>query len=88
MILSHSPSFRGVTRNFINDALNPSFHSDLDWFIRERKPALWGHGHIHNPVDYNIGPTRIVANPHGYRHERLYLDRQNGPYKPLVIEID
>jgi len=83
----HSPSFKGVVQQFIGDQLNCCFHSNLDEFIREKKPALWGHGHIHNPVDYMIGDTRVVANPYGYRHERAVMDRMNGPYELKVIEI-
>ena len=30
------------------------------------EPALWVHGHMHDPVDEWVGDTRIIANPHGY----------------------
>ncbi|WP_210255058.1 hypothetical protein [Bradyrhizobium symbiodeficiens] len=29
-------------------------------------PALWLHGHVHANRDYQVGATRVVANPRGY----------------------
>jgi len=27
---------------------------------------LWIHGHSHDAVDYTVGDTRVISNPHGY----------------------
>ena len=32
-----------------------------------RGPDLWIYGHTHYPVDVEIGRTRLLCNPHGYR---------------------
>jgi Icc-related predicted phosphoesterase len=64
----HAPSFRSVTPAYRNDGLiNFGYYSDLERFIDDR-PAikLWVHGHVHSSHDYEIGSTRIVANPRGY----------------------
>jgi len=85
IVTHHSPSFKGVVEKWKTSNLNDCFHSDLEDFILERKPALWCHGHIHDPVDYMIGKTRVVANPYGYKFERKELDDSHGPYELKVI---
>jgi len=66
----HAPSYRSVTPEYRNGPyayLNSGYCSHLDEFIRERPQIkLWTHGHVHSSHDYNIGTTRIVANPRGY----------------------
>ncbi len=42
----------------------PGFYgSDLTWLIERHRPDLWIHGHVHVPVDYQVGETRVVSNP-------------------------
>jgi len=62
------------------------FASDLSWLIERHQPTLWIHGHSHASLDYQVGATRVLANPAGYeRFERL---RENGYFKPdLVVEV-
>ena len=38
----------------------------MEEIIEQYQPALWVHGHIHHSWDYQIGRTRIIANPRGY----------------------
>lgn len=83
----HSPSNMSVVDRWKGNPINDFFHNNLDNFIKTRKPALWGHGHIHDPVDYMLGDTRVVANPHGYPEERYLLDKKYGKYEPLIIEL-
>lgn len=83
----HSPSFKGVVSQYIGDPYNCCFHTDLEALMRDKKPALWGHGHIHNPVDYQVGQTRVVANPYGYVKERAILDSKHGPYEAKILEV-
>ena len=33
--------------------------------IDRYQPELWIHGHMHDPVDEQLGRTRLVANPAG-----------------------
>jgi predicted phosphodiesterase len=56
-----------------------------DLFNSDVGPALWLHGHIHQPVDYVRGATRVVSNPRGY----AFADEQRGKkFDPgLVIEV-
>ena len=70
VITHHAPSPRSIRRWFQDDPLNPAFASDLDRLIERYQPALWVHGHMHDPVDERLGKTRLVANPAGYAHEQ------------------
>ena len=36
--------------------------------------ALWVHGHMHDPFDYEIYGTRVVCNPRGYAPNALTPD--------------
>lgn len=80
----HAPSYASVNKKYIGDAFNASFATELSNDILDlpKKPKLWIHGHMHDPVDYMIGETRVVSNPRGYRGESNYAD-----YKPLILEV-
>ena len=32
-------------------------------------PKLWVSGHTHTPFDYQVGDTRVIGNPRGFREE-------------------
>jgi Icc-related predicted phosphoesterase len=42
--------------------------------VREHQPKLWFHGHSHDRCDYQLGKTRVVANPLGYLNEIRSLE--------------
>jgi predicted phosphodiesterase len=46
--------------------LHAGYTSRLDPLVEASGAALWIHGHIHTPVDYRLGGTRVLSNPHGY----------------------
>lgn len=74
----HAPSFKSVPEQFAHDQLmNGGYASDLSEFILDNENIkVWTHGHMHDPVDYMIGDTRIVSNPRGYvgyeRHSTVF----------------
>jgi predicted phosphohydrolase len=69
VVTHHAPSPQSVPSGFQSDQLNPAYASNLEPFIAECGAALWIHGHIHHRADFNVGTTRIVANPRGYPTE-------------------
>ena len=69
VITHHAPSPRSVRSWYEGDPFNCAFASDLDRVIERYQPALWVHGHMHDPVDEQLGKTRLVANPAGYAYE-------------------
>ena len=67
VVTHHLPSQVCVHPKWETSPLNAFFVHDLEWLIRDRQPKLWIHGHTHEPVDVQLGATRIVANPFGYK---------------------
>ncbi|MDR2918565.1 MAG: metallophosphoesterase [Tannerella sp.] len=82
VITHHAPSMKSIPDEFKEDMLSSAYASDLEPIILKRKPDFWIHGHIHTPIDYKIGSTRVICNPHGYIHEKY-----NGYNTKLIIEI-
>ena len=66
VITHHAPTPRSVAPRFHGDPCNSAFASDLEAVISEYQPALWIHGHMHDPVDITVGRTRVLCNPAGY----------------------
>ena len=71
----HAPSFKSVHPKYHNDTqMNYGYYSDLDEFIMDRPQIkLWTHGHMHDCFDYEIGSTRVVCNPRGYKDENKFF---------------
>lgn len=55
-----------INDRFRGHNLNRFYVSDLSELILDKGPAYWFHGHLHNPVDYLLGDTRVYSNPKGY----------------------
>ena len=67
VVVTHfAPTRSSIAAQFIGSPLNACFVSDLESQILRWQPALWLHGHVHHSCDYQVGKTRIVANPRGY----------------------
>ena len=82
VVTHHAPSPRCVRPWFRDHPFNPAFASNLDPLIERYEPALWIHGHMHDPVDERVGKTRILANPAGYPHEN-----KRGFNPQLCVEV-
>ena len=80
VITHHAPSPRSIRDWYEGDPFNPAFASDLDRVIERYQPWLWIHGHMHDPMDEQLGRTRLVANPAGYAYERTRLVANPGGY--------
>jgi predicted phosphodiesterase len=69
VVTHHLPSWRSVAPQFLSDPLNAFFLCDMEQLILARQPLWWIHGHTHEPCTYELGRTRVVANPRGYPAE-------------------
>lgn len=75
VVITHmAPSFRSINPAFYTSKFNGCYASELSDFISHARPALWFHGHIHYPQDYRLGPTRVLANPRGYKDHEILAD--------------
>jgi len=82
VVTHHAPSGRSVRPDLHDDPLNPAFASNLEPLVRAGGARLWVHGHIHTVADYQLGATRVLANPRGYPMERV-----RGFDAALVVEV-
>lgn len=66
VVTHHAPTELSVAAHFRGEALNHCYANEWANDILDRGPRYWLHGHMHDPVDYELGDTRVVANPIGY----------------------
>jgi predicted phosphohydrolase len=82
MATHHSPTYSSTHPKYAGSAMNQFFCNDLDGIIKDCKPKLMLHGHLHDAVDYTMGDTRIISNPAGYPSEILK------DWEPKTIELN
>lgn len=83
VVTHHCPSSRSVPLRFARDLLTPAFASNLEGLMDGEQVALWIHGHIHDPFDYEVNGTQVVCNPRGYMSHALAVG-----FRPdWVVEI-
>jgi len=66
----HAPSKLSTKPQYEHDTLmNGGYSSDLNDFITDRSQIkVWHHGHSHSKFCYDVGTTKILANPRGYKN--------------------
>ncbi|WP_172123430.1 metallophosphoesterase [Devosia sp. 919] len=83
VVTHHAPLSESID---VTARLSWCYASRIDYlFDGDAGPALWLHGHIHQPVDYVRGATRVVSNPRGYAFTDEQRERKFNP--GLVIEV-
>jgi Icc-related predicted phosphoesterase len=82
VVTHHAPSPKSLPEEHKDDILSSAYASNLEPMILQYQPQFWIHGHIHVPIEYEVGCTKIICNPHGYMNEPY-----NGFEKNLIIEI-
>lgn len=71
VISHHAPSSLSIAPRFEGSPLNPFFYQDMSERILDSQNLnVWIHGHMHDPVHYQLGHTQVRANPRGYPRER------------------
>lgn len=83
VVSHHAPHPGSIAPEFEMDVATAAFVSDLGDLIERHQPLLWLHGHVHTSFDYQVGRTRVLCNPKGYRYEN---ERRFDP--GLVVEIE
>jgi len=83
IVTHHGPSVKSLKPMQANELISAAYVSNLEGFVASSGAKLWIHGHIHNPVDYWIGNTRIMSNPRGYADEPAPENFDPG----LIVEI-
>ena len=81
IVLTHfAPSIKSIAGKYLNkpnrfsspgSELNAVYASPLEEFILDNpRIKVWGHGHVHDLFNYNIGQCNVICNPYGYYHEQ------------------
>lgn len=99
VVTHHAPSPQSLEHGSVTSVGDCCYASDLanllvgdDGVALPTAPDLWIHGHIHSGRDYEIGATRILANPRGYRNDIKHWaergQRENPDFNErLVVEV-
>jgi hypothetical protein len=82
VITHHAPHPGSVHPRFQHNLTSAAFVSDLTPLLGT--PCLWLHGHTHDSFEYEVGGTRIVANPMGYRSSN-WRESRNDPARARVV---
>ena len=85
VITHHAPSCQSIHPRFTGSPLNACFVSDADHLLRDRRAALWIHGHTHDSFDYHVHGTRVLCNSRGYAKDGV---NENARFDPLLtVEV-
>ena len=66
VVTHHAPSARSLFHGRVEGHSDAAYASDLEWMMREYRPEMWIHGHVHHRVDYTVGDTRVLCNARGF----------------------
>ena len=82
VVTHHSPSKLSTKPKYQKDVLmNGAYSSDLSEFILDHPEIkVWTHGHTHDTFDYQVGETRIICNPRGYK----YYEQRADEFDPTI----
>jgi hypothetical protein len=85
VVITHmAPTFMSVNDKYKGELSNGAYASDLsDLILDHPNIKTWVHGHMHDPVDYMVGDTRVLCNPRGY----LPWEGNNGFKADLYFEV-
>lgn len=69
VITHHGPTYESINQRYRSErTMNGAYTSDLsDLILDHENIRVWVHGHMHDPVDYQVGNTRVLSNPRGYQ---------------------
>lgn len=80
VVSHHAPHPNSLAKNDRAQLISAAYASNLSEAIGRWAPDLWQHGHTHHAVDYQVGRTRILSNPRGYRSEWATIG-----FQPLLV---
>lgn len=84
VVTHHLPHRSSIDQKFLTSPLNPAFASDLLCDSEHGRVSVWIHGHTHCRVNYNIGSTQVLCNPHGY----LGYEHQSNHLIPMIYDLE
>lgn len=90
VITHHMPSYRLCHPRFGGNC-NGGFATDCDYMFFDNSIDYWFFGHTHDKIVKQIGETKLICNPTGYRGEwvenrRSYVELAGGEINTFEIE--
>ncbi|SFM41220.1 metallophosphoesterase [Methylobacterium pseudosasicola] len=83
VVTHHAPHPRSLLHGEVREVIDAAYASDLTAMMEgPGAPDLWIHGHVHASRDYQVGRTRVIANPRG--HDTSHR-RRNGDW---IVELE
>lgn len=71
----HAPHAKSIDSVYARYNLDHAYASHLiGKGLEYDNVSLWCHGHVHKKLDYQVGKTRVVANPKGYGNFSISQD--------------
>ena len=86
VVITHmGPTHMSINEKYRHEPVsNGAYVSDLSNLILDHPQIkVWVHGHVHDPVDYMVGDTRVLCNPRGY----IPWEGNNGFNPALSFEV-
>ena len=95
VVTHHAPHAGSLLHGEVRETIDMAYASDLSAILEgEGAPDIWIHGHVHASRDYQVGRTRIVANPRGHdtsfrRRDGTWVDERENPRFDggVVVEV-
>ncbi|CAB4129955.1 Calcineurin-like phosphoesterase domain, ApaH type [uncultured Caudovirales phage] len=66
VVTHHAPHYLSIDPCYRSMVSSHLYYEELFDMVYSSDFKIWIHGHTHDPSDYTINNTRIVANPRGY----------------------
>jgi Icc-related predicted phosphoesterase len=68
VVITHmGPTWMSVNEKYKGELSNGAYVSDLSNLILDNPNIkAWVHGHVHDPVSYDVGTCQVHCNPRGY----------------------
>jgi hypothetical protein len=61
VVTHHAPSAKSVPEEYKDDIVASAYASNLESVILRYAPQFWIHGHIHVPIKYEVGSTKVLC---------------------------
>lgn len=85
VLTHHCPSFRSNTWPVSRITAGFCSHDD-DFILEHPMIRAWVHGHVHDPIQYEIGDVPVCCNPHGYIGKERPLNDPL-PIRTLTLDV-
>lgn len=81
------PHLKSILPRFKRSPINGYFVHNVGDVVEHGGAKLWIHGHTHGSLNYRVGGTRVICNPHGYVNSVISGEPNEGFRAGLTVEV-